>query len=77
MLQGEDLATIAKRGLREQADFRQAVQNDTRRLYLLERFENAFGSLTELEVGRVQKALLLLVVEQALGRDELKNIDAV
>ncbi len=77
MLQREDLAAIAKRGLREQADFGQAVEHDARRLDLLERLEDALGRFAELEVGRIEQALLLFVVEQAFGRNQFENVDAV
>ena len=77
MLQRQDLAAIAKRGLREQADFRQAVQHDADRLDLLERLEDALGRFAKLEIGRIKQALLLFVVEQAFGRDQLENVDAV
>ena len=39
--------------------------------------EDGFGGLPELEVGRVEQALLVLLVEEVLGRDELEDVNAV
>ena len=74
MLQREDLAPIAQRALREQADLREAVEHDALRLDPLDRLEDALGRLAELEVGRIEQALLLLLVEQALRRHQLVDV---
>ena len=34
------------------------------------------GGLAELEIGGVEQALLVVLVEQALGRDEFEDLDA-
>ena len=77
MLQREDLAPVAKRGLRQQPDLGQAVEHDPRRLHLLERLEDALGRLAKLEIGRIEQALLLILVEQAFRRDQLEDVDPV
>ena len=71
MLERQHLAPIAKRALREQPDFRQAVDDDAIGLVLLDRLEDALGGLAELEVGRIEQALLLVLVEQAFRRHQL------
>ena len=77
MLQRQHLAAIAQRALREQPDFRQAVDHDPPRLDLLDRLEDPLGRLAELEVGGIKQALLLLLVEQAFGRDQLENVERI
>src|SRR6202012_4359680 len=48
----EDLATIAQRALRQQANFGEAVDHYTLRLDPFDRVEDAPHGLAELEVGR-------------------------
>ena len=64
MLDGKDLAAIAQRALGQEANFREAVEDHPRRLDTLNRIENLARGLTQLQVGRIQKALLLFGVEQ-------------
>src|SRR5207253_3689125 len=73
MFEREDLPPIAKRALRKQTDFGQAVDDDPGRLDLLDRLEDSLGRLAELEVGRIEEALLLVLVEEAFGRDQLEH----
>jgi hypothetical protein len=63
--------------LRKQANFGKAVENDTVGLRLLKRLEYALGRLTQLQVRGIQEALLLVRIQQTLGRDELENFDIV
>ena len=77
MLQRQDLPPVAQRALREQANFRQAVEHHAVGLVPLERVEDAPRRLAEFEVGRIEQALLLLVVEQAFGRDQLEDLDVL
>src|SRR5579871_3951530 len=63
MLQREDLAAVAERTLRKQPDFGQAVDRQPLRLHLLECLEYALGRLTEFEIGGVEQALLLILVQ--------------
>ncbi len=75
MLQREDLPPVPKRGLGQQPDLRQAVEDHPLRLHLLERFENALGGLPQLKVRRIKEALLLILIEQAFRWDQLENVD--
>jgi hypothetical protein len=54
MLQRQDLAAKAQRRLGQQPDFRQAVEDDARRLDLLEDLEDPPGRLAQLEVGGLE-----------------------
>ena len=76
VLQRQDLPAVAQRALRQQADLGQAVEHDARRLDALDRLEDQPGGLAELEVGGIEQALLLLVVEQALRRHQFEDLDA-
>ena len=73
MLQRQHLPPVAQRALRKQPNLGQAVDDDPLGLVLLDRLENALGRFAELEVGRIEQALLLILVEQALRGDELVN----
>ena len=77
MLQREDLPSIAQRTLGKQADLRQRIEDDPRRLDALDRLENQPGRLSELEIRRIKEALLLVAIEQTFGRHHFKNVDAV
>ena len=77
MLQGEDLPSIAQRTLGKQADLRQGIEDDPRRLDALDGLENQPGRLSELQIRRIKEALLLVAIEQTLGRHHFKNVDAV
>ena len=75
MLQREDLPAIAQRALRQQADFRQAVDHDALRLQPLDRIEDALHGLAELEIGGIEQALMLVGVEHALRRQQFEDLD--
>ena len=77
VLHGQDLAAVAQGALRQKADLRQAVDHDADRLRPVDGLEHGLGGLAELEIGRVEQALLVLVVEQALRRHELEHVNAV
>ena len=72
MLQRKNLTSITQGRLRKQPDFGEAIQDHPLRLDRLERFENPAGGFAEFQVRRIQQTLLLLIVEQALGRDQLE-----
>ncbi len=77
MLQREDLAAVAQRALRQQPDLRQAVDHDPLRLEPLDRFENALRGFAQLEVGRIQQALVVVRIEHAFRRDQLEDLDVI
>ncbi len=77
VLERQDLAAIPQRALREQTDFGQAVEHHARRLDRLERLEDALGRLAQLKVGRIEQALLLVLVEQALRRDQFEHLEGL
>ena len=60
MLQRQDLTAIAQRALRQQADFRQAVDHHSHGLEPFDRLENLAGGFAELEIRGIEQALLLL-----------------
>ena len=76
VLEREDLPAVAQRGLRQQAQLRQAVEDEPRRALLLDALQDAPGGLAELELGRVEQGLLLLGAEAGLGH-QLDHRDAV
>ena len=51
VLQREDLPTVAQRGLRQQAQLRQAVEDEPRRPLLCDPLQDALGGLPEFELG--------------------------
>jgi hypothetical protein len=59
----------------EKPDFRQAVENDPQGPCTFHSLENQLGRFAELEIGRIEQALLLLPVQQAFRREELEYID--
>ena len=77
MLSGEDLAAVAQRTLRQQADFGEAIQDNPVGLGAFEGFENALGRLTEFEIGGIEQALLLIFVEQAFWRHQFENLEPI
>jgi hypothetical protein len=76
VLQREDLPAVAERGLRQQAQLRQAVEDEPRRPLLFDPLQDAPGGLPEFELGRVEQGLLLLGAEAGVGR-QLDHGDAV
>jgi hypothetical protein len=77
VLQCQDLPAVAQRALAEQADFRQRVEHDALGPCALDRLEDQLGGFAQLEVGRIEQALLLICIEQALGRRHLEDLDLV
>ena len=77
MLQRQNLPPVAQRALRQQTDFRQAVDDDALRLDPLDAVEDALHGFAELEVGGIQQALMLIGVEHALRRHQLENLDVL
>jgi hypothetical protein len=77
MLERQDLPPIAQRALRQKADFRQAVEHYALRFDRLHGLENALGRFAKLEVRRIEQALLLILVEQVFGGDQLEDFDIV
>ena len=77
MLDRQDLPPVPQRVLRQQANLRKAVEHDAARLHPLDGLENLLGGLTELQVGRIQQALLLFGIQQAFRRQQLEDVDAV
>jgi hypothetical protein len=75
VLQTQDLAAVAQGALGEQADLGQAVEHDPVRAHALEGLEDALRGLAEFEIRGIEQALLLVLVEEVLGRDELEQID--
>ena len=65
VLERQDLPAVAQRGLRQEAQLRQAVQDQPRRPLLLEPLQNAPRGFPEL--GRMKQSLLLLAAEVGLG----------
>ena len=57
---------VAKRRLREQTNFGQAVEHNPVRLELFNPIEDRPDSLAELQIGRVDHRLLLLRIETEL-----------
>ena len=64
MLDGQKLSAVSKRALSEQPYFRQAVENDPVWLYAFNGIEDELDCLPELEVGRIEQALLLISGQQ-------------
>src|SRR5262245_49757669 len=77
VLEREDLTPVAKRALRQQADFGQAVDDDALRVQPLDRLEDPRDRLAKLQVRRVEEALMAVRIENALRGNELEHLDAV
>jgi len=75
MLERQNLPAVAKRALRQQANFGQAVDDDALGLEPLDRCKDPLHRLAQLEVGGVEEALMLIRIEHALRRHELENLD--
>ena len=75
MLEQQDLPAIAQRTLRQQPDFRQAVEHDAVGLHTLHRLEHSLGGLAQLQVRRIEQRLLLLGIEQAFGRRQFEDLE--
>src|SRR3954464_12345194 len=73
VLEREDLAAVAQRPLREQADLGEAVEDHPGGAHSLNLGQHHVHGLAEFEIGRVDEALLLLGIEAQLRRNELVN----
>jgi hypothetical protein len=76
VLQREDLTTIPKRALCQQAKLRQAIKDDPRGGQGLNPVEDHLGCFAELHLGRMQDSELLARIQAALRRDQFKDRDA-
>ncbi len=77
VLDRQDLPPVAQGTLRQQADFRKAVEHHPGRLDPLHHFEDLPRGFPQLQVRGVQQALLVLGVEQAFRRDQLEDVDVL
>lgn len=77
VLDRQDLSSITQGTLRQQADFGEAVDHHAGRLDPFHHFKDLPRGLAQLQVGRVQQALLLFGIEQAFRRGQLENMDIV
>ena len=75
MLERQDLAAIAQRALRQQPDFRQAVDDDALRLQAFDGIEDALDGFAKFEIGRIEQALVLVGIEHAFRRHQFENLD--
>ena len=75
VLDRQNLPPVAQRALRQQPDLGKAVQHHPARLHAIDGLENLLGGFAEFEIGRIEQALLLLGIEQALGRQQLEYDD--
>src|SRR6476620_567677 len=74
-LSAKSWRAITKRTLSEQPDFRQAVENNPLGFGAVDRIEDQFDGFPELEVRRIEQALLLIGIEQALRGLQLEHFD--
>ena len=65
MLDRQKLPPISQRALREKADLRQTVEDHPDRLRALKRREYRTGRLAELQIRRIEKALLLFGAQRS------------
>jgi hypothetical protein len=77
MLDRQDLTPIAQRTLRQQPDLGETVEHHPARPRARDRFENLLGGLAEFEVRRIEQALLLFGIEQALRRQQFEHFNSI
>jgi hypothetical protein len=77
MLEREDLTTIAQRALREQTNFREAVDHHPHGLEPLDGIENSLHGFAELEVRRIEQALVMIRVQHAFRRNQFADHQVV
>ena len=77
VFEGEHLTPVAQRALGQKADLGQAVDDDPVRIGLFDLVEDDPGGLAQFEIGRVEQALLLHLVQQIFGWDQFEQVDAV
>ena len=76
LLQGQHLPPEAQGTLGQEPDLGHTVDHDPRGLELLDALEDGARRLAELQVGRIEQALLLAGVEHALERERLEHVDS-
>jgi hypothetical protein len=77
VLEGEHLTAVAQRTLRQQTDLGQAVDHHPLGLQPLDGVENAPDGFAELEVRRIEQALVVIGIQHAFRRDQLAYDDVV
>jgi len=75
VLQRQDLPAVAQRVLRQQADLRHRIDDDAGRPRPFDGAEDQLRGFAKLEIRRVEKALLLVGIEQAFRRHDLEDLD--
>lgn len=75
MFDGQNLAPVAQRTLRQKTDFREAVDHHTGGFDALDHLEYLPRCFTQLQVRGVEQALVVIGVEQAFGRRQFEDID--
>src|ERR1700676_4697729 len=73
----EDLAAVAQGALGQKPDLGQAVDHDTLGLQPLYGLEYPLDRFAELEIRGVKKALVLVRIKNAFGRDQLEYLDCI
>ena len=77
MLEGENLPPVAQRALRQQPDLRQAVDHDALGLQPFDGLEYPLDGFAELEIRRIEQALMLIRIKHAFRRHQLHDLDLV
>ncbi len=77
MLQGQDLATVTQRALRQQAQLGQAVDHHARRIETFHPIEDQTAGLAEFHLGGMQDRQFLAGIETGLRRHEFEDRHAV
>jgi hypothetical protein len=75
VLEGENLASVAQRALRQEPELGQAVEDDPGRVQLRHPVEDHLGGLTQLHLRGMEDALVALAVERRLGGHQLEEGD--
>ena len=73
MLECQELASISKRALCEEANLRQTIDNNSGGLNAVHRVEDELDGLAQLELRGIEQALLLIGIEQILRRLKLEH----
>src|SRR5262249_11879926 len=77
MLEGENLPPVAQRALRQETQFRQAVEDDAAWIDLLDALEDELGRLAQFHLRRMEDGQLPLGIDRRFRRYQLKDVDAV
>ncbi len=73
VLQRKQLATIAQRTLGKQTNFGKAIENHQVRIDALDLVQDQLGRFTKFQVRGIEDRLLLVRIEDALGRLHLED----